>query len=62
MNRSLSLVFEDCRLRKVGDENSEADERGANWEDDVSEEDRSWQLTRRVGNVDDLQPFPIWRK
>lgn len=38
----------------MGGENSEADERGANWEDDLSQEDSRWQLTRRVENVNDI--------
>ena len=32
----------------------EADEKGVRWEDGLSEEDQRWQLTGRVGNVEDV--------
>ncbi|KAH7325798.1 hypothetical protein B0I35DRAFT_347280 [Stachybotrys elegans] len=38
----------------VGDECREADEKGTRWEDGLSEEDMRWQLTGRVGRVEDV--------
>lgn len=38
----------------VADENFGADERGTPWEEGLSEEDGRWQLTGRVGKVDDV--------
>ncbi|KAH0492174.1 hypothetical protein TgHK011_007137 [Trichoderma gracile] len=38
----------------VLDECREADEKGARWEDGLSEEDMRWQLTGRVGKVEDV--------
>lgn len=38
----------------VLDENREADEKGVRWEDGLSEADMRWQLTGRVGKVEDV--------
>lgn len=38
----------------VGNESKEADEEGQSWQDGLSEEDMKWQLTGRVGKVEDV--------
>jgi NAD(P)-dependent dehydrogenase (short-subunit alcohol dehydrogenase family) len=38
----------------VEDECKEADEQGRKWEDGLSEADQAWQLTGRVGKVEDM--------
>ena len=38
----------------VGDECKAADEKGSKWEDGLGEEDHRWQLTGRVGKVEDV--------
>ncbi|KAH9861227.1 hypothetical protein IAQ61_010964 [Plenodomus lingam] len=38
----------------VANESKAADESGAKWEDDLSNEDHDWHLSGRVGNVEDM--------
>lgn len=38
----------------MGNENARADEEGTRWEDGLEERDHRWQLTGRVGNVEDV--------
>lgn len=44
----------------VGDECKEADEKGAKWETELSEEDHRWQLTGRVGKVEDVYKAVVY--
>ncbi len=38
----------------VANENKEADEKGVDWEEGLSEEDHEWHLSGRVGKVEDV--------
>lgn len=38
----------------VGNESTKADEEGIKWEDGLSDQDMKWQLTGRVGKVEDM--------
>ncbi|KAI3396927.1 hypothetical protein diail_11540 [Diaporthe ilicicola] len=38
----------------VGNECKEADEKGTTWEEGLSQDDRKWHLSGRVGKVDDI--------
>ncbi|KAH8124133.1 hypothetical protein FP744_10006575 [Trichoderma asperellum] len=44
----------------VGDECKEADEKGVRWEDGLGEADMQWQLTGRVGKVEDVAKAVVY--